>query len=147
MLIIHRHNSFVTDALVFLLQCGTLTYLSFHVLVDATYSQCLYLQICGNMKRLLFNIVALNTWWCVMIRTSCIIDEPTVKALQLTGSRTLVCLRWPPEKKLIEYFPPKTTCFVSRHCRVYSVASHLMYNLAKGLFGWTFSSVSVCTDD
>lgn len=44
--------------------------------------------------------------------------------------------------KLIGYFPPKQAAlFLS--FRVYSVASHLMYTLAKGLFIWTFSRVSV----
>lgn len=44
--------------------------------------------------------------------------------------------------RLIEYFPPKQAAlFLS--FRVYSVASHLMYTLAKGLFVWTFSRVSV----
>lgn len=44
--------------------------------------------------------------------------------------------------RLMEYFPPKQAAlFLS--FRVYSVASHLMYTLAKGLFVWTFSRVSV----
>lgn len=39
--------------------------------------------ICKSEKPL-FDMVILNTWRCVMIRASCIIDEPSVKAVELS---------------------------------------------------------------
>lgn len=39
--------------------------------------------ICKSEKPL-FDMVILSTWRCVMIRASCIIDEPSVEALELS---------------------------------------------------------------
>lgn len=39
--------------------------------------------ICKSEKPL-FDMVILKTWRCVMIRASCIIDEPSVKAVELS---------------------------------------------------------------
>lgn len=42
----------------------------------------MYVGAFVNLRKPLFD--AVNTWRCVMIRASCIIDEPSVKAVELT---------------------------------------------------------------
>lgn len=42
----------------------------------------MYVGAFVNLRKPLFDTV--NTWWCVMIRASCIIDEPSVKAVDLS---------------------------------------------------------------
>lgn len=62
----------------------------------------LYVSAFVNLRKPLFDMMTPNTWRCVMIRVPCIIDEPSVKAVEL--SKGLIFT----EENLSPHSPPST---------------------------------------
>lgn len=113
----------------------------------------LYVSAFVNLRKPLFDMTTPNTWRCVMIRAPCIIDEPSVKAVELSKGLIFteenLSPHWPPSREpneaKLRFYPFPSLFHVCLVCAcnsqwfiVHAVASHLRYSFANKYTGSVF---------